>query len=52
MCYQVAGSYEADVGHAYLTVISTSNVKFHQGEYYGNKSGYAHSRVDLSIEID
>jgi hypothetical protein len=52
MAYQVAAAYEADVEHAHLTVLSSRNVKIHQGKYYGDKSGYARSGVDLPNRID
>jgi len=52
MAYQVAAAYEADVEHAHLTVISSRNVKLHQGKYYSDKSGYARSGVDLPNGID
>ena len=52
MAYQVAAAYEADVEHAHLTVISSHNVNIHQCKYYGDKSGYTRSGVDLPKGID
>jgi hypothetical protein len=52
MAYQVPAAYEADTEHAYLTVISTVIVNFHQDKYYSDKGGYARSGVDLPNGID
>ena len=51
MVYQVAAAYEAGVGHADLTIISSFSVHTHQGKYYSNNSEYVCNGVDLSNTI-
>ena len=46
-CLSGRSAYEADVAHAHLTVISSSNVKTHKHKYYSDKSEYSRSGVDL-----